>query len=158
MAPRRGKAEEEETIKGKGSKPWLVIVLIAVLVLMSGGFAYLYLTGNRAVAGPDSRREARPAQIHKLTLDDIVVNLADPGLRRYLRTKITLEYTNPHLEGELNEKIHRVRDAVIGILRNKKTEELRQEEALKRELLAAINSQLERGQVEDLYFEEFIVQ
>ncbi|MBE3580477.1 MAG: flagellar basal body-associated FliL family protein [Thermoanaerobacteraceae bacterium] len=158
MAPKRGKAEEEEAVKGKEPKPWLVIVLVAALVIMSGGLVYLYLTGGHAAAGLEARGNGRPAQIHKLTLEDIVVNLSDPGLRRYLRTKITLEYSDSRLEGELNEKIHRVRDAVIGVLRSKKTGELSQEDALKRELLAVINSQLEGGQVEDLYFEEFIIQ
>ncbi|MGB9859303.1 MAG: flagellar basal body-associated FliL family protein [Moorellaceae bacterium] len=160
MAVRRGRTEEEETPKGKGKgkKSWLTILLVVVVLLMSGGFGYFYLSGNRSTAGENSGKEVRQAEIHKLTLESFVVNLADPGLRRYLRTKITLEYTNPRLEGELNEKLHRIRDAIIAVLRSKKTEELSQEEALKRELLTAVNSQLESGQVRALYFEEFIVQ
>ncbi|MGB9860088.1 MAG: flagellar basal body-associated FliL family protein [Moorellaceae bacterium] len=159
MAVRRNRVEEEEPVRGKRKKPWLIIfLLVGVIVLMSGGFTYLYLSGNRLSAGENPGREARRAEIRKLTLESFVVNLADPGFRRYLRAKITLEYTNPRLESELNEKLHRIRDAIIAVLRSKKTEELSQEDALKRELLTAVNSQLETGQVQALYFEEFIVQ
>lgn len=158
MAVRRGRVEEEQQpVKEKRKKPWLIILLAAILLLSSGGFAYLYLSGNW-LAGENPGKGARRAEIRKFTLESFVVNLADPGLRRYLRTKITLEYTAPRLESELNEKVHRIRDAIIAVLRSKKTDELSQEDALKRELLTAVNSQLETGQVEALYFEEFIVQ
>jgi len=158
VAPKRPKAEEEEPVKGKRPKRWLIIVLVCALVLMGGGFVYLYLIGGRTAEGPEAGGNGRRAEIYKLTMEDIVVNLSDPGLRRYLRTKITLEYSERRLEKEIRDKSHRIRDAVIGVLRSKKTEELSQEDALKRELLAVINSQLEGGQVEELYFEEFLIQ
>ncbi|WP_258359716.1 flagellar basal body-associated FliL family protein [Moorella sulfitireducens] len=151
---------KDETVKKeKQGRPWLTIALLVLTLLLSGGYIYYFFFGGSKgvnASSPTSRQET--AIMQKMSLEPIVVNLADPGLRRYLRTTITLEYGNAKLTAELNEKVYRVRDTLISVLRSKKTDDLQNEDALKRELLTAVNAQLVGGQVEALYFEEFIIQ
>lgn len=149
--------KETAQSKIKNSRRLIIVLLAFVLFLSAGSVYYFFFNGNNygaAEAGGNSSR----ANMQKFSLDSIVVNLADPGLRRYLRTKITLEYSDPRLTSELEDKVYRIRDSIISVLRNKKTEDLQDEEALKQELVAAINVQLDSGQVGRLYFEEFLVQ
>jgi flagellar FliL protein len=151
--------QQGEARKEKKKKPWLTIVLVFLVLLLGSGYGYLYFQGTAVkVPVPTQEKATRPAEVRKLTLEPFVVNLADPGLRRYLRVKITLEYLSPYMEEELNQKLHRIRDTIIAVLRSKKTEDLAQEDALKRELLAKINAELDTGQVKAIYFEEFIIQ
>lgn len=153
MPPR----EETETKEKKRPSLLLVITLAVILVALSGGTVYYFFfrDSKGATAAPVAKQAA---VMQKLALDSIVVNLADPGLRRYLRVKITLEYSDTRLTKELNEKLYRIRDTLISVLRSKKTDDLQNEDALKQELLTAVNAQLMGGQVQGLYFEEFIIQ
>lgn len=152
--------KDEGEKKEKKGRPWLTLALFAVVLLLSGGYVYTFFFGgnSRGITAAATAGQAAPVNMQKMSLDAIVVNLADPGLHRYLRTKITLEYSDAKLANELNEKLYRIRDTIISALRSKKTDDLQNEDALKRELLTAINSQLVAGQVRGLYFEEFIIQ
>ncbi|MDN5361795.1 MAG: flagellar protein FliL [Moorella sp. (in: firmicutes)] len=160
MPPREDADKTVEKAVGKKEgrgQQLLTIVLLLVVLLLSCGYVYTYFFSNSA-RGAAPAASAPPVSLQKQSLDSIVVNLADPGLHRYLRTKITLEYNDPKLATELNEKLYRVKDTVISVLRSKKTDDLQNEEALKRELLTAVNAQLTSGQIRALYFEEFIIQ
>lgn len=101
-----------------------------------------------------------PAERRQLTLDSMVVNLAEPGSRRYLRATISLEYADRRVEKEMERVGYRVRDAVIQVLRRKSVADLAPDrvEGLRRELLAAVNGILGEGSVTGLYFREFIIQ
>ncbi|GEA17153.1 flagellar basal body-associated FliL family protein [Moorella sp. E306M] len=153
--PPRDEAEKKE----KQGRPWLTIALLLVILLLSGGYVYyFFFGGSKGVTAAAPAGKQASVIMQKMSLEPIVVNLADPGLRRYLRAKITLEYSDARLTTELNEKLYRIRDTLISVLRSKKTDDLQNEDALKRELLTAINAQLIGGQVQGLYFEEFIIQ
>lgn len=153
---------KEETKETPAAKPkrkrWVIILVLVMLLLVGTGGGVYYFVFATGDDDQETPRFKGRTTIQKMTLDPIVVNLADAGLRRYLRTKITLEYDNSKLTAELENKTYRVRDTIISVLRGKRTEDLQQEDALKLELLAAINAQLEGGQVRGLYFEEFIIQ
>ncbi|CEP68908.1 Flagellar basal body-associated protein FliL [Moorella glycerini] len=154
--PPRDEAEKKE----KKNRPRLIVALLLVILLLIGGYVYYFFFGgsSRSLTAAATAGNQVPLNMQKMSLEPIVVNLADPGLRRYLRLKITLEYSDARLTTELNDKLYRIRDTIISVLRSKKTDDLQNEDALKRELLTAINSQLIAGQVRGLYFEEFIIQ
>ncbi|MDK2820379.1 MAG: flagellar protein FliL [Clostridia bacterium] len=147
----------EETVieeSKKGRSPLVIIIILVLVVLLIGsGLAYYFFFIKNDRGG-----QQEPVNLEKMTMDSIVVNLQEPGLRRYLRTTITLEYADPELKKELEEKDYRIKDTINSILRSKSIEEIGNEKALKLELLAAINAQLVTGQIRGLYFEEFIVQ
>ncbi|MGI9859993.1 flagellar basal body-associated FliL family protein [Moorella naiadis] len=161
MPPRETAEKTVEKVvepkEGRGQQ-LLTIVLLLVVLLLSGGYVYTFFFSNSSRGNAAPAASASQVSMQQQSLDSIVVNLADPGLHRYLRTKITLEYSDPKLATELGEKLYRIKDTVISVLRSKKTDDLQNEEALKRELLTAINAQLSSGQVKALYFEEFLVQ
>ncbi|MDN5325495.1 MAG: flagellar protein FliL [Moorella sp. (in: firmicutes)] len=158
--PPKEAAERTTEKNGTRGRSLVTVLLLLVVLLLSGGYVYYFFFGgnSRGLAAAPAGNNPEQAALQKLSLDSIVVNLADPGLHRYLRAKITMEYSDPKLATELNDKLYRVRDTIISVLRSKKTDDLQNEEALKRELLTAINSQLTAGQVRALYFEEFIIQ
>lgn len=93
---------------------------------------------------------------------EFTVNLVDPGMRRYLRVKMTFEYLETKaLLKELDSREPEVRDAVIGVLRTKTVPELSSGEAmqqLRKELIASINSVLSSGEITDVFFTEFVIQ
>ncbi|MDN5346756.1 MAG: flagellar protein FliL [Clostridia bacterium] len=145
--------------KEKPKRSWFITVLLAAVVLLSAGYVYYFFFGqpeSRAGAAGGGEQGSQPLYQH--ALESITVNLADPGLRRYLRTKIVLEYADKRLGKELQEKSYRVQDAVISVLRSKKTDELQDDNALRRELLQAVNNVLTQGKVSALYFQELVIQ
>lgn len=151
--------DEQRERKEKPKRSWLNIILLAAVILLSAGYAYYFFfgqPGGRAGAAGD--QEQQPQHLRQYSLESITVNLADPGLRRYLRTKIVLEYSDRRLDRELQDKSYRIQDAVISVLRSKKTDELQDEQALRRELLQAVNAALIQGQVKALYFQELVIQ
>lgn len=93
---------------------------------------------------------------------EFTVNVVDPGMKRYLRVKMTFEYLeNKELVKEFIARDPEVRDAIIGVLRSKTVTELigtDTVEKLRSELVTAINGVLSTGEVVYLYFTEFVIQ
>lgn len=94
-------------------------------------------------------------------LDECLVNLADEDGKRYVKTKIFVGYDkNSKLETELTEKKPLIRDAVIAVLRSKKAAEItpKNMDNLKMELIQKINPLLKKGQINNVYFSDLLVQ
>jgi flagellar FliL protein len=94
-------------------------------------------------------------------LKTFVVNLADPGGKRYLRVGIVLAFKNADFNRELSEKLPQVRDKILMILPSKTFDDIKTSDgktALKDEIVNGLNSFLKQGRISDLYFEEFVVQ
>ncbi|NLW07566.1 MAG: flagellar basal body-associated FliL family protein [Clostridia bacterium] len=153
--PSRQLPNDEVENKAPKRSRLLIIVLLLVAFLVSAGGIYLFVYNGNTPATAGNERKANCKQYK---LEDFVLNLADPGLRRYLRIRITLEYSQPRLTKELEDKTYRLRDGLFLALSSKMTEDLQDKEALKQELLNTINLQLESGQVDNIYFEEFLIQ
>lgn len=145
-------AEEKQVQPPKRNKAvWIVLVLLLAGAL-GGGFHWYMNRDPVEVA--NRNREC-------ITLPSMTVNLADPGGKRYLRTTITLEYTNPKLKEELDTSMYRVKDGILQVLRSTHAcqfQEGQQLEQIREALLTETNSRLHKGQVTGLYFEELLVQ
>jgi len=93
---------------------------------------------------------------------EFTVNLVDPGMKRYLRVRMTFEYLeNKALVKELDTRDPEVRNSIIGVLSLKTVADLVGAEAkdkLRTELTSAINSLLSAGEITDVYFIEFVIQ
>ncbi|MHB1125902.1 MAG: flagellar basal body-associated FliL family protein [Bacillota bacterium] len=145
----------EQKVKegGKSKKP--IMILLAIIALAGVANFLGLFPGEKQVA------ELSPPQVEEFTkkpLEPFTVNLADPNFRRYLRVQVTLEYTGKELEEELEEKYHRMRDAIITTLRSKMAADLGNDVALREELLTTVNSVLVNGKITGIYFGDFIVQ
>lgn len=138
----------------KKRRPRTLIAVIVVLIAVTGLAAGYFNAGIR-----NSMAQMSTPEVKSITLPSITVNLVDNG---YFKTTITLEYpASKKLDAELDSRLYKVKDGVLGVLRSTSTAYLRnpeKTEALKQELLKEINDRLVSGEVTGLYFEEFIVQ
>lgn len=102
-------------------------------------------------------------------IEPFVVNLADPGSRRYLRVRLKIEFKKPEeTEALLTERMPQVRDAVLLLLSSKTADQLVSPEGkttLRKELADQLNGVLKKGKkkkakkvVKNLYFTEFLIQ
>lgn len=145
----------EEGAKPKKKKRKWIIIFILILIVSAGG-AYAYFMG----LGGDSD-VVQMKDIKQYPMDSFTANLADAGQARYIRTSITLEYTDNKIVDEIGIKKHRLNDIIITTLREKSAKDLDSPEKtqeLKNELLEKINAELDKGELSGLYFNEFIIQ
>ena len=83
------------------------------------------------------------------------------GGKRYLKTKIDIEYTRAELAEELKQRLPQLRDVILLLLSNKSLDEIQGVEgkiALRRELILRINQVLQGGKIRNLYFTQFVIQ
>jgi len=150
-------AENTSAASKKGGNR--LILIIALIVLAAAGSAagsyFFFARGGEA-------RAPKPVPQQVVDMGSIVVNLENANSGRYLRVGITLAYPeNEKLSAEIAENQPLLKDRIIDVLRRKNTEdvgEAAKADALKRELLQEINKYLHEGQVEQVYFTEFLVQ
>jgi flagellar FliL protein len=119
--------------------------------------------GDSAQEEPAEVEEEVPEEtigpIYKM--DTLIVNLADQGGKRYLRTTMELELSAPEVEQEIQLRMPQLRDQILMVLPSKKYEDISTTEgkiALRDELIIKMNSVLKKGTVKTIYFTEFVVQ
>jgi flagellar FliL protein len=147
----------------KGIKRIVILALAAVVVAAAAGAAYCYFSGQIPYVFSESRQaEGKEKKTMVTNLGDVVVNLSDFGSSRYLRLSVVLEYSeNIKLEEEIKVKQHKIRDALIDLLRRKTTADVQEPEnieTLKRQILDKINEQLAAGKIDSVYFTDFLFQ
>ncbi|SHE69373.1 flagellar FliL protein [Desulfofundulus australicus DSM 11792] len=149
--------EGEKKRGGRGR----TIFLLLLAVIIGGGLTFGALWFFGPLAGPvQATPKERPMET--LDLGSRVINLAGEGPGRYLRVQVVLEYpADKKLVEEVKAKQPMLTEAVLTILRSKTADEVlpvKNQEAIKKEILDRINSQLLHGKVEQLYFTDFLVQ
>lgn len=176
---------ENKAEKKGGKKIKLILIgLIALIIVGAGGyFGYSKFAkdkGTEKTAATTAQTPQTTAQAQAKTnqnqnqsyleqivseknigLDECLVNLADEDGKRYIKTKIFVGYDkNSKLETELTEKKPLIRDAVIAVLRSKKAAEItpKNMDNLKMELIQKINPLLKKGQINNVYFSDLLVQ
>lgn len=154
----------------------LIIILAAVILMigaMGGGFFLMWSKMNDTISQVqkgDSAQE-EPAEVEEevpeetigpiYKMDTLIVNLADQGGKRYLRTTMELELSAPEVEQEIQLRMPQLRDQILMVLPSKKYEDISTTEgkiALRDELIIKMNSVLKKGTVKTIYFTEFVVQ
>jgi len=129
---------EGETAKPVKSKKKLIIIIASVLllVLLGGGGALFYINKQRAAAAAAAEAEgdepAAPAAAHAadkappvyLPMDNLVVNLADPGGERVAQVGITLEVLDAHASDSVKAYMPTIRSGVLLLLSQRTAEDL----------------------------------
>jgi flagellar FliL protein len=167
-------------------KSKLVIIIAAVVLLLGGGggaYYFLVLSKNGAEEakhkdhheeeGEEEEEEEEEGGGHGgghgekgPVIEPFVVNLADPGGRRYLRLNLQLELKKPEeTQPTLEARMAQMRDAVLLLLSSKTTDQLlgpTGKTALREELIAELNKVLKKKKmkkpVKNLFFTEFLIQ
>jgi len=153
------------------SKKGLIILAISFLIVAMGVGAGLFVFWGK-VSGtvPETMESAEEAAEKRdvkvtikslLSLDTFVVNLADPGGRRYLRVTMTLELKDKDFDAEAKKNVPQMRDRILLILPAKKFKDIRTasgKESLRKEIIAQLNPLLDKNEITNLYFQEFVIQ
>lgn len=134
MATKPEEAQEGgETKAPAKSKKLLLIVIGAVLLLaIAGGGAFFYISKQRAAAAEEGEDAASAKQASSkprappvyLPLDNMVVNLADPGGERVAQVGITLEVADAKASDQVKAYLPTIRSAVLLLISQRTAEEL----------------------------------
>ncbi len=142
MATKPEDAEAEKPPAKSKKKLFIIVGAVLALVLVGGGGAFFYISKQKAAAAEAAALEAEggdPAAAHApaaaahgaaktppvyLPMDNMVVNLADPGGERVAQVGITLEVTDAHASDQVKAYLPTIRSAVLMLLSRKTAEEL----------------------------------
>jgi len=146
-------------LRSKRGKMVVIVAAAVLIMVLLAGVGVFVLKSKGKSKGPENN--GPPAS---LPLGEFVVNLADPGAMRYLKTTIVLEVRGTIKsggEGEGGGADPKVRDAVIEVLSSKRMAELTApggKDQLRKDIMTAVNKRLEDAKVVDVYFNEFAMQ
>lgn len=115
------------------SKKLLLIVGVVVLVLVLGGAGALFFINQQRAAADGAEEEA---VVHAeaggpptyLPLDNMVVNLADPGGEKVAQIGITLELVDAKAVEKVKQYLPTIRSGVLLLVSQRTAEELLQRE------------------------------
>lgn len=155
------------------SKKLVIILSIVGFVLVAGlgaGFFVMWTKINQLSAATvqEAQEEdpaAAEAEANKLgpimSLNPFVVNLADDGGSRYLRMTVELELSDELLREEVSTRLPQIRNAMLMILPSRTMAQINStegKEALRKEIIAALNEILTKGEIKNIFYTEFVVQ
>ncbi len=167
-------------IKKYGTYAAIVVVMIAAAYFITLKVVKPMLAGGGAATeetSKDSHASAKKKQSHKRLSDysssseqgtgsvhlieDIIVNPAGTGGRRFLSTSIGFELSTPEASTLFEERDAVVRDALITILSSQSIPELsdfKQRERLRKLIQLRVQKLLGTEEVAAVYFTEFVLQ
>lgn len=135
------KPEEADAAKPppKSKKKLIIIIAAVLLLVLGGGGAFLYISKQKAAAaalaeedGAEPAAHAPAAAAHGgdksppvyLPMDNMVVNLADPGGEKVAQVGITLQVIDAHASDSVKAYMPTIRSGVLVLLSQKTSEEL----------------------------------
>ena len=145
----------------------MIIVFVLLLGMMGTGFFFMWNKLNAVNAQQSDSEQgdtsaAAPVQVGPLhQLETFIVNLADEGGNRYLRTKMNLELKNEESNTMVQERLPMIRNSILMILPTKTYTDIATVEgksALRDEIVTKLNAFLAPGSVTNIYFTEFVIQ
>jgi flagellar FliL protein len=151
--------DQESSQQEQKSSPLKLIILVVLVLLLGGGGFFGYMKFFRAPSAPSATAHVEESVIQEM--GNFLVNLADPGGKRYLKINIQMELTGNKALQEITRRNFEVRDSILMLLSSKEFDEVGTpigKMNLKKELLSRLNKLLRDGQVKEIYFTEFLVQ
>ncbi len=160
--------------KSKGVLRLLLLLLPMVLLPASAGAYLAYdfyprLAHVAAAVGlkhgledPDDDPAPKPMEFGQFkVLSDLLVNPAGTNGKRFLMVSLGLESSTEKVFAEIDSKDAVVRDIILRKLGERTVDDLSavaSREVLKEDLRQTINSVLQQGQIDRLYFTQFVLQ
>lgn len=156
-----------------GDKPMLFIILAVVnMVVVAGVGAMIYLNKKKEAAEPkidhviqgeaeaQEHEASAPEFIGKLIpLETFLVNLAGSRGQKLAKINMELEVNNNEVQKEIDKLKPKIRDIIIIILSSKSYAQVSSKEgkdSLREEIRDQVNLFLTKGQINRVYFTEFI--
>jgi len=185
MADAENTEEESVQPEKKSSKLLLIIIIIVlILIIVVGAILAIVLLGSddtpaqqqvqnapqqqvvqaprKAVSNTGELASRRLSSIGVLyPLDTFTVNLKSDSGRRYLKVTMSLELDGQEISMELDNKSPVIRDRVIRILTSKTLEEISSSKGKQKvtdQIMDTLNAMISDGQIQGIYFTEFVIQ
>ena len=154
----------------------LMIIMMGVLVLLmvsiGGGLFMMWskVSALDQVVNPQVEDESKDANDKTVKdniirplfpLDTFIVNLADTGGNRFLRTTMELELIDEDHRDEMENRLPQIRDCILMILPTRKYQDIQTMDgkiALRTEIIAKLNDILKNDVITNIYFTEFVTQ
>jgi len=148
-APAAAGEAEAEAKPAKGKKMLIIILAVVILLAVAGGGAAFFLLKKK---GGDAEHEedAAPAKSAKvdpkhaptyLPLENMVVNLADPGGNRFIQVGLTLQLQDAATGEAVKAFMPSIRSQILLLLSQRTADEVLQvqgKEKLSAEIIAAV--------------------
>ncbi len=160
MADKKAEEKKEEAAGGKKKGPPMMIIMAVFAVVVLGAAFFMVQKASAKQKGPAVKKvEKGPV----LSLDEFLVNLADPGSDHFLKVTVGLELDKSKGKAPeaLKEDTPLIRDAVLSSLSSKTRDQLSLEagrEKLKAEIKKKVNIALGEDDVQGVYFTNFVTQ
>lgn len=169
----------------------LIILVVLLGVLGAGGFfGYKWWMGKKAAAGADNATEQKAEEGHGaekpddkgghgekkdekggatapdgagelVSIPPLLVNLAEPQGRRYLKLALDIEVKDKAAADQLNKSMPKVKDSLLLLLSSKTYEDLGSLEnkiLLKKEIVERLTLVLGEQKVLRVYITEIVIQ
>lgn len=158
-----GEVKEPRRRALSGKKLVLFVILPLVLLLtIGGGGAYVFLGKKKEEAAKVEEKAEQAKALVYYNLPEILVNLNAAGRRSsFLKMTISLELENAADIPRIQAVMPRIVDNMQAYLRELRAEDLRGSAGLFRlreELLARVNAAAQPARVNDVLFQEVLVQ
>jgi len=109
----------------------VIIIGVVLLLVVAGGGAAWFLTrshGDEEEGGTAARKEAPKVAPTFLPLENMVVNLADPGGDRFAQIGITLELADVKTSDQVKQYLPTIRSGILMLISQRTSSELLQRE------------------------------
>lgn len=157
---KKDKNENEEQ-KPKSNKGIMIVLFILGLLVLGAatfGGVYIFMKTKNTV-------DSQPVTVENAYVDltEFTVNLADEGGKRYFKGELSIGYdkTKSKLAEEITADQVVIRDDIIFYLKSQKADYMNNvanRDAIKKQLIDAINKDLTKGKIDDVRFKNMIIQ
>lgn len=158
--------------EGKKKSPMLLIgILAGVLVVLLGGSYFLV---TKLTAPPDAEatedegghgkkggKKGGHEKIGKFEVKDLILNTGEGGAARFVKVGVAIEFDDPKMEHEMEEREYRIRDVLITLIGRRSAAELSTAETrdeLRLQILDELNGVVGDGHITEVFFTDFIIQ
>jgi flagellar protein FliL len=124
-------APEAQEAAPPKSKKMLIIIVAALVVVLGAGAAFFVLNKKSAAEDEEGGEEEHAAATVKhegppayLPMDNMVINLADPGGERVAQIGITLELADEHEAEHVKAFLPSIRSEVLMLISQRTADEL----------------------------------
>ena len=153
------KQDESKAAVGKKKPPMMVIMAVFAVVVLGAAFFMVQKVSAKQKTGEVKKMEKGPV----MTLDEFLVNLADPSGDHFLKVTVGLELDKSKGKSpeSLKEDVPAIRDAVLTSLSSETRDQIAPEsgrEKLKAQIKKNVNGALGENDVQNVYFTNFVTQ
>lgn len=157
--PKMSSEEDSKEVEKKSRSKLMLILLIFVVILGAGGAGAYFMFLKKGPVGAGAAKEINKPVYYPM--NTFLVNLADPGAKRFLKVTMELELSSKETEDECKLIEFQIRDLFLTLLSSQESDGIISPDdklQLKKRLMNSLNHILTKGKVMDIYFTDFLIQ